>query len=298
VIRTTFAFAGAGLVLAAVVGLTEAQAQTSTDYIVGGEPAKEGAWPWQVRILEDMNDKYGFCGGSFISPSWVLTAAHCVFDEAGQVDQKIAVGYGNNNREKLTHVAVAKVIVNPEYEKTGKGDFALIKLATPVKDAKWIPLADPDTEAKFAKEGTVATVTGWGALWDFKVFEAAKSDSGDLSTMKLLKEKQMLLKWPLMLHEVKVKIIPASDCEAAYKELGKDIASGSEICAGEPDGVKDSCYGDSGGPLVAPADNSRGFVQIGVVSWGDQCGNPAFPGIYSRVANYNDWIRATIQKNK
>lgn len=295
-IRPQLAFAGAGLLLAAAIGI--AHAQTSTDYIVGGEPAKEGAWPWQVRILEDVNDKYGFCGGSLISPSWVLTAAHCVFDDSGNVDEKIAIGYGNNNREMLTRVAIAKVIAHPDYEKTGKADFALIKLAKPIPDAKWIPLADAETEAKFAKEGTVATVTGWGALWDFKVFEAAKSDSGELSTMKLLKKKEMELKWPLMLHEVKVKVIPATDCEEAYKELGKDIASGSEICAGEPAGVKDSCYGDSGGPLVAPADNSRGFIQIGVVSWGDQCGNPAFPGIYSRVANYNDWIRATIQKNK
>jgi len=295
VMRTVSAFAGAGLILAAAVSL--AGAQTSTDYIVGGEPAAEGAFPWQVRILEDINDKYGFCGGSFISPSWVLTAAHCVYD-GGEVTQKIAVGYGNNNREKLTRVEVEKVIAHPDYDKTGKADFALIKLKTPVKDAKWIPLADPEIEAKFAKEGTVATVTGWGALWDFKVFEAAKSDNGDLSTMKLLKEKQMALKWPLMLHEVQVKIIPESDCAAAYKELGKDISDRAEICAGEPAGVKDSCYGDSGGPLVAPADNSRGFVQIGVVSWGDQCGNPAFPGIYSRVSNYNDWIRATIQKNK
>ena len=73
-IRPQLAFAGAGLLLAAAIGI--AHAQTSTDYIVGGEPAKEGAWPWQVRILEDVNDKYGFCGGSLISPSWVLTAAH------------------------------------------------------------------------------------------------------------------------------------------------------------------------------------------------------------------------------
>ncbi len=95
-----------------------------------------------------------------------------------------------------------------------------------------------------------------------------------------------------------MKVIPAADCEAAYKELGKGHRLRLRDLrrrAGRREGL---LLRRLGGPLVAPADNSRGFVQIGVVSWGDQCGNPAFPGIYSRVANYNDWIRATIQKNK
>jgi secreted trypsin-like serine protease len=49
---------------------------------------------------------------------------------------------------------------------------------------------------------------------------------------------------------------------------------------------------------MAPApDNSRGFVQVGIVSWGVQCGNPALPGVYSRISRFTDWIRQTIQNN-
>ncbi len=71
----------------------------------------------------------------------------------------------------------------------------------------------------------------------------------------------------------------------------------TEICAGVPEGAKDSCYGDSGGPLVAKADNSRGYIQVGVVSWGVQCGNPALPGVYSRISQFYDWVKDTVLSN-
>lgn len=44
------------------------------------------------------------------------------------------------------------------------------------------------------------------------------------------------------------------------------------ICAGIPEGGKDSCQGDSGGPLMLPIFNKEHktfpFYQIGVVSYG------------------------------
>lgn len=43
--------------------------------IVGGEPAEEYAWPWQVAMLE--NGEH-ICGASLIDPWWIITAAHCV----------------------------------------------------------------------------------------------------------------------------------------------------------------------------------------------------------------------------
>src|SRR5690606_32067606 len=39
----------------------------------------------------------------------------------------------------------------------------------------------------------------------------------------------------------------------------------------------------SGGPLSAPVDGG-GFRLVGVVSWGNGCAKPDFPGIYTRVA--------------
>ena len=42
--------------------------------IVGGRISSPGAWPWQVALL--LNNTQ-MCGGSLISPEWVVSASHC-----------------------------------------------------------------------------------------------------------------------------------------------------------------------------------------------------------------------------
>lgn len=58
------------------------------------------------------------------------------------------------------------------------------------------------------------------------------------------------------------------------------------LCAG--DGRKDSCQGDSGGPLVY--NEGTKFYLIGVVSFGKKCATPGYPGAYTRVTKYLDWL--------
>ena len=45
--------------------------------VIGGANASPNSWPWQVVILT--NGQPG-CGGSIISPDYIVTAAHCVVD--------------------------------------------------------------------------------------------------------------------------------------------------------------------------------------------------------------------------
>lgn len=54
------------------------------------------------------------------------------------------------------------------------------------------------------------------------------------------------------------------------------------------DWVSDSCYGDSGGPLLA--DVNAELQLAGIVSWGIGCGRPGYPGVYTRMSTYMEWV--------
>lgn len=64
----------------------------------------------------------------------------------------------------------------------------------------------------------------------------------------------------------------------------------SMICAGVPEGGKDSCHGDSGGPLVIDR------KLVGLVSWGFGCAKPGYPGVYTNVAYFKDWVDQQVDR--
>jgi len=268
------------------------------EMIVAGTEAPEGKFPYQVRLYTSMDDERGFCGGSIISPQWVLTASHCVTSgdlNGGPTSQKdpgdVVVGYGSNDRTKTTKVEVEKILVRPEFlEKglNGKADVALIKLAAPIADAKPVPLADPGIDQKYLVPGARVTVSGWGTLWSFdEDFTALMSDLGP--------EIENKVEAPIRLREVDMDWIDNDSCNAAFAGSHSTGVAPTEICAFQKGTNKDTCQGDSGGPMVV-RDDGGNFVQVGVVSWGSGCGGTT-PGVYARVAPFAGWIADTIKSN-
>ena len=97
---------------------------------------------------------------------------------------------------------------------------------------------------------------------------------------------------PKILQLAKVPTIPNCNSVSNYGNLIE-----SQICAGDLlNGQTDSCGGDSGGPLLCKSGFSAYFM-TGVVSYGPKrCGFPGFPGIYTRVGYFLDWINANLEK--
>ncbi|XP_059413789.1 trypsin-like [Carassius carassius] len=236
--------------------------------IVGGEDATAGAWPWQVSIQSATFGGH-FCGGSLINKDWVLSAAHCFQSPMSTIS--IYLGRQSQSGSNLNEAfrRASRVINHPDYsDPTHDNDLALIQLSSSVTFSNYIrPVCLAADGSKFAA-GSDSWVTGWGAL-----------QSGGAA--------------PDILQEVMIPIVSNSDCSNAYGSLA---ITSNMICAGLLNqGGKDSCQGDSGGPLVNR--NNSLWIQSGIVSFGIGCADPKYPGVYTRVSQYQNWITSTIGSN-
>lgn len=100
------------------------------------------------------------------------------------------------------------------------------------------------------------------------------------------------------LRKVEIPVLPVDDCIKTFRDNVFIKIGHKQICAGGVRG-RDSCIGDSGGPLQAVSRHmgESKIVQFGIVSFGKKyCAQKDFPGIYTSVAHYLDWILDTIQE--
>jgi len=244
----------------------QAMADTSiASRIIGGSEASTGEFPFQVAIAEDHGSTYSvFCGGTILSSTWILTAAHCMADytTADSVALLRVISGTNDITDLTNYTSVSQVIVHADYGvgATYNNDIALIELASPITSAPIDYLST--TTTTFYTTGTTATVSGWG-----------DTDAGSADV------------YPTFLMKVDLPVVSDATCATSY---GSSLTS-NMICAGLQAGGVDSCQGDSGGPLFV--DNGNGTESlIGIVSFGNGCAQPDYYGVYTKVANYTSWI--------
>ena len=242
-------------------------------HAVGGYNAGTEKWPWIVSFgwwLEDGLDAW-FCGGTLITQQHVLTAAHCLRQEQASA---VGVRIGDVHLDDPYDVFVferniSRVVRHPEY-RGQQNDLAVVTLSEPVpaiEDLGPICLPPAGTE----HTGEDVEMAGWGLL-EF---------GGETSAI---------------LQEVPLRVADPAACEAAYRRIPHFRSSfpggfqGTKVCAESRDGeLRDACKGDSGGPLMVRLEDGT-YQLVGVVAVGFGCGNPDYPGIYTKVSAYIDWI--------
>ncbi|KAL6256344.1 hypothetical protein P5V15_012461 [Pogonomyrmex californicus] len=258
--------------------------------VINGNKTAVFQYPWMALIAYDTgkpNPEFR-CGGTIITKRYILTAAHCVtFLPSGL--RLIGARVGDHDiskerdcdtndegleldcAERYQDFALESFHVHPDYSRSKlQNDIALIRLNGSIdfRPRNVRPICLP-----FGTGATLvhrkAVVTGWGAT--------------ELGTRSF------------DLLQAKLPVVTNEQCKEVYKRTTEIWYK--QICAGGRDNV-DSCLGDSGGPLQAPG-LYRGVtrtIQYGVVSYGlKHCGTEGYPGVYTRVSYYVDWILDTLR---
>ncbi|WP_340678546.1 trypsin-like serine protease [Paraglaciecola sp.] len=226
------------------------------------------------------------CGATFLGDKWVLTAAHCV-DSPDAMFFKMNVGEYDLSNGAENASGIANIYIHPQYDaELIDFDVALVELVKSV-DVPAVQIASKATTEQYATENGPAIVAGWGGRVGYAAGEGATSD------------------FPTVLHQVELNLTTNTQCRQILADsLTQDSPDGTVyspanvgvtnrmICATQPSSGKGSCQGDSGGPLIVQT--VTGPQQVGIVSWGIGCAEAGYPGVFTRIAEFSEWLN-TLQ---
>ncbi|CAL9704088.1 unnamed protein product [Knipowitschia caucasica] len=234
-------------------------AKSEEDRIIGGQEVVKNSIGSQAS-LQIWGQHY--CGGTLVDEWWVASAAHC-----WRPIQIITVVLGEHNlfeseRTEQTF-RVSLTIKHFNYNpRTFDSDIMLIKLDRPAKLTYAVSLVPLPQGDQPLLDDTKCVVSGWGVttVWSYSLSPVLRS----------------------------VQIEYIENCWWYYYFR----VTPNMMCAGTRYGGKDSCQGDSGGPLIC-----NGTLR-GIVSWGIGCAWSYYPGVYTKVDKFMEWIMWVINTDK
>ncbi|MCL8013252.1 trypsin-like serine protease [Streptomyces sp. AS02] len=253
--KTAVVTATAAAAAAALLSAPTAEAADSR--IVGGTTTTASAYPFMMQITDASQSQ--FCGGTLVSATKVVTAAHCLVDETTS-SVRVVGGRTYRNGTNGTVSRVSDIWIHPDYTTATEGnDVAVLTLSNsmPYTTASYVDSSDTGVYAA----GTTARIVGWGTT------SSGGSSSNQLRTAT-------------------VPTVSDSSCRSSY---GSDFIQSDMVCAGYTSGGVDTCQGDSGGPLLI------GGALAGIVSWGEGCAQAGYPGVYTRLTTFSDEVTEQVQ---
>ncbi|GGR68881.1 serine protease [Streptomyces humidus] len=255
-VKKNAAVVAATAVAAATALLSAPTAVAAPQPVVGGTTTTTTAYPFMMQITDASQNQ--FCGGTLVSATKVVTAAHCM---VGETTSSVRVVGGRTYLSGAdgTVRRVSRIWIDPEYtDATDGDDVAVLTLSTsmPYATASYV---SPSQTGVYAA-GTTARVLGWGAT----------SENGSSSEQ---------------LRTATVPVVSDASCESSY---GSDFVRTDMVCAGFASGGTDTCQGDSGGPLLI------GGVLAGITSWGEGCAEAGHPGVYTRLTTFSSLVTAQV----
>ncbi|XP_046923059.1 uncharacterized protein LOC124502440 isoform X2 [Lynx rufus] len=162
-------------------------------------------------------------------------------------------------------IKVKAIIIHPDFNlETYVNDIALFHLKKAVRYNDYIqPICLPFDVFQMLDQNTKCFISGWGRT----------KEEGNVTDV--LQEAEV--------HYISRKIC---DSEQSYGQ----IIPNTSFCAGDEDGIFDTCRGDSGGPLMCYLPEHRRFFVMGITSYGYGCGRKNFPGVYCGPSFYQQWL--------
>ncbi|XP_063218714.1 serine protease gd-like [Bacillus rossius redtenbacheri] len=263
-------------------GVVDVQARP---LVTRGQKTARGQWPWHAALYQSKGiDLRYICGGSLISSSIVLTAAHCVTRPTldTPVDPETLVVYLGKHHLKMWSEGgvqdkqVSAIHVHPAYNSNDfRGDLAVLMLSSAVEFSRFVQpvcLWSALMRDLKAVEGREGTVVGWGY-----------DETGQVT------EELMMAKMP---------VVSEVTCLRSYPQFFSHFATNNTFCAGFQNGTS-VCNGDSGGGMVFPTRHDdgttvwqiRGLVSISVSQESKKICDTSHYVVFTDVAKHLDWIQ-------
>ncbi|NXU45364.1 ACRO protein, partial [Drymodes brunneopygia] len=233
---------------------------------LAGSGAQPGAWPWIVSIQDPRKIGTGHtCGGSLISPQWVLTAAHCFLQASNITKWRVLIG-----ATQLSHLGpevqvrhVKQLLIHQHYTAASQqNDIALLELDQPVQCSDYVQLACVPNASLTVSQLKTCYIAGWAS--------ASAKAQGDV------------------LQEARVRLVDIRIVNSSRWYAG--TIHSHNLCAGSPRGGINTCQGDSGGPLVCKDNSASHFWLVGVTSWAKGCARAKWLGVYTSTQHFYNWI--------